>query len=307
MVCLVLVSGTGGARSEQGGGAVTPEDLIVRKAHGAGRWFPGDRGPLLAALHGYLAAADVSPGTNRIVAALSPHAGYPYSGPVAGYTFKALKAQAAAGIAPELVVVLGFSHREGFPGIALLDGDVMRTPLGDARLDAAARASLAAASERIVIDGRPHVGEHSAENQVPFVQYSLPDAALVVALMGDHDEASVDALARALTALAGTRRLCVVASTDLLHDPDYDRVTTTDRQTLALIESLKDSELWSRWDYRHQLCCGVAPVVTAMRFARAQGALVGQVLRYRNSGDDHPEGRGQWVVGYGAVIFSVSD
>jgi len=276
----------------------------VRQAWGAGRWFPGDKEELQAAVNGYVRAARPPAVTGRLVAAISPHAGYPYSGAVAGYTFRALR---DAEVRPETVVILGFSHRGGFPGVALLDGDVLRTPLGDAVLDVEATRALADAGDRIREDARPHRGEHSAENQVPFVQAALPDAKLVIALIGDHREETLDELVGALGALAERRRILVLASTDLLHDPDYDLVTRTDRRTLQLITNLDDGQLLREWDYDRQICCGIGPVVAAIRFAKSRGEASGALLHYRNSGDDHPESRGNWVVGYGAAVFAVSD
>ncbi len=60
-------------------------------------------------------------------------------------------------------------------------------------------------------------------------------------------------------------------------------------------------------NYSNQICCGIAPVIAAMRFAATQGQADCLVLHYRNSGDDYPESRGDWVVGYGSAIFTVLD
>jgi AmmeMemoRadiSam system protein B len=276
----------------------------VHRAAGSGRWFPGDRAELQSAVDGYLARADVPAMTGRIVAALAPHAGYVYSGPVAGYTFRALQEDAAAHGSPDTVVVLGFSHRSGFSGVAFMDGDALQTPLGDAVLDGEAVGLLAGGSKRIYTDSAAHAGEHSAENQVPFVQVALPEAALAIGLMGDHDPVTVDDLVAALVSLAERKTIVVVASTDLLHDPDYDRVTATDGETLYTIGALDHEGLLASWSYSRQVCCGIGPVVTAMRVAEARGCPAAEVLCYRNSGDDHPESRGNWVVGYGAVVMA---
>ncbi len=276
---------------------------IVRKAYGSGRWFPGGHESLVSTIEGYLSRAEVPEVSGRIVGAIAPHAGYVYSGPVAGYTFRALRDNAAVHGAPETVVVLGFSHRGGFPGVALIDGDAMATPVGETPLDEGAGRLMVESSDRIRFEYRPHMGEHSAENEVPFVQVVFPKAKLVVGLIGDHEATTFDALADALQQLAAQTRIVVVASTDLLHDASYERVAKTDKQTLAKIAGLDDKGLKAAWSYEEQVCCGIGPVLTVMKFAKLMGAEYGEVLRYRNSGDDHPESRGQWVVGYGAVVF----
>ncbi len=276
----------------------------VQPAYGAGRWFPASPAALRDTVETFINEATVAV-TGRLVAAIAPHAGYQYSGRVAGHTYRAIRDAAQAGNKPDLVVVLGFSHRAGFPGAAILPGDALATPLGAAPLDARAAQELAAAGGPLLrLDARPHAGEHSAENQVPFLQAALPGTPLLIVLTGDHDPATLNALYNALTALGRHRALLVVASTDLLHDPDYETVRRTDAETLALITGLRRDRLAAAWSYGRQVCCGIAPVLTAMHVAEAAGCRTGSLLAYRNSGDDYPESRGEWVVGYGAVVFA---
>jgi AmmeMemoRadiSam system protein B len=280
------------------------KDPVTRQAVGSGRWFPGDKSELSRMVSGYIDDAGDSGVSGTIFSALSPHAGFVYSGKVAGHTFRALKDAAARGKGPDTVVIAGFGHSQGFPGVALMDGDSVETPLGETPIDKEANRLLASSSDAIQEDYRPHYGEHSAENQIPFVQSALPDAKLVVAIMGDHDLSTVDAFVAALKRLSEEKRVLLVASTDLLHDPDYEKVTRTDKSTLENITQMKDRELVGSWSGRNQVCCGIMPVITAMRFAAAMGCRKGRLLHYRNSGDDFPESRGEWVVGYGAVVFA---
>lgn len=306
-VCAAAVLAFCGMSDAEGDEAMkAKETSVVHRALGAGRWFPGARAQLSAMVDGFVGEAAPPAFTGRAVAVIAPHAGYVYSGRVAGYSFRALRESWPAEEPPETVVILGFSHRSGFRGVALMDGDAIETPLGTALLDAAAAKRLAERSGRIVLDYAPHAGEHSAENQIPFVQRALPDARLVVALIGDHDAATRTELVAALKDLAGRRRIAVVASTDLLHDPDYDAVARTDAETLKRMVELDAPGLARAWTPSRQVCCGLAPVLTAMEFARGQGCGKGVLLYGRNSGDDFPEGRGQWVVGYGAVAFPVT-
>ncbi len=277
---------------------------VVRVAVGAGSWFPGQPEKLRNMVAGFIDQARPPAVTGRIVAAIAPHAGYQYSGPVAGYVFRAIRDQARKGEAPETVVVIGLCHRAAFPGVALLDGDVLRTPLGEARLDTESAAILAQACPAVRLDARPHSGEHSAENEVPFVQAALPDARLVVALFGDHDPETLTSFVAALAGLAAKKKILVVASSDMLHDPDYDLVTKTDKQTLQSVAAMDSRGLLAQWSPRRQVFCGLAPVTVAMGFAREQGCTEGKILYYRNSGDDFPESRGELVVGYGAVVFA---
>jgi hypothetical protein len=303
--CAAVLCVAACSRGDGEGTLSKPSEKVVRQARGAGRWFPGGRAELDQMVRGFIDNASAPAVTGRIVAAIAPHAGYIYSGKVAGHTFRALREKAGAGHAPETVVVLGFSHSGGFRGVALMDGDAIETPLGETPLDKEAAAALAQASPLIRMAYAPHAGEHSAENQIPFAQAALPDAKLVVGLIGDHEEPTLSALVTALGQLAKRKKIVVVASTDLLHDADYTLVTKTDRKTMEQIGALDWKGLLGRWGYGSQVCCGIGPVVAALRFAESQGCRQGAVLYYRNSGDDYPESRGNWVVGYGSAVFAV--
>ncbi|MCE9616647.1 MAG: AmmeMemoRadiSam system protein B [Lentisphaerae bacterium] len=275
-------------------------------SRGQGRWFPADPMVLQGMVDDYLEGASIPAMQGPLAGAIAPHAGYVYSGAVAGHTYRAIRDAAAAGRSPDTVVVLGFSHRETFPGVALLGGAALRTPLGMAALDIGAGEALTGATRAITWQDAPHAGEHSAENQVPFLQRALPAAKLVIGLFGEHGAATITAVSDALLALGKTRRLLVVASTDLLHDPDHAMVARTDRETLSRIMALDAPALDALWRPDHQVCCGIGPVLALLRVCRARGCREGVLLRYRNSGDDHPESRGSWVVGYGAVAFPVA-
>ena len=281
------------------------QQAVTRQAFGSGRWFPGGRKQLDETVRACMDEAEVPPIDGRLVGAIAPHAGYVYSGKVAGYTFRALRDNAEAVGGPDVVVILGFGHSAGFQGGALMEGAALETPLGPARLDGGAAAILCEGSSRIRMDYEPHAGEHSAENLVPFVQVALPGVPLVIGLMGDHESRTRDELVLGLGRLAAERRVVVVASTDLLHDPDHELVSRTDRATLARVAALDGEGLLVSWDYSSQVCCGISPVLSVLAFARAAGCTEGLVLHYRNSGDDFPEGRGNWVVGYGAAVFPV--
>lgn len=280
-------------------------DRIVNKTVGARRWFPGNGQELKKIVDGYINSAVVPDVPGRIVGAIAPHAGYIYSGKVAGYTFRALKDNAARYGAPDLVVILGFSHSQSFEGVALLAGDAIKSPLGEADLDVEIGKMLVGRSTRIFFDSLVHEGEHSAENEIPFVQESLPGVKLVVGLIGDHDPLTLKETVSALVDLSKQKKIVVVASTDMLHDADYDLVSKTDRDTLKLLSVLDADGIAKRWSYSQQVFCGIAPVLTVMQFARSLGCAEGDIIHYRNSGDDFPESKGNWVVGYGAAVFSI--
>lgn len=282
--------------------------MNIFRTRGDGRWFPADGDDLRATVETFITSADASAGDGAALAAgIAPHAGYAYSGGVAGHTYAALRESVRQGNGPELVVVLGFSHRVPFEGVAWLDADAIRTPLGDLAVD---RPFIDQVRDRLpgtFLDNRLHAGEHSAENQLPFLQVAAPGVPMAVGLIGGHRAGQPEALARALHAVAAGRRLFVLASTDLLHDPDYERVRESDAHTLRMMERLDSEGLNKAWSYETQVCCGIGPVLAALEMARLAGCRQGRRLFTCNSGDIDPAGRGQWVVGYGAMVFAYDD
>ena len=102
----------------------------VREPEVAGQFYPRDPQALRQAVQGYVAKAEVNPGKNQVVALLSPHAGYMYSGPVAGWTYRQVEGQSF-----DTVVVLSPSHRVPFRGVSILSKGAYRTPLGDITID----------------------------------------------------------------------------------------------------------------------------------------------------------------------------
>jgi len=280
---------------------------IVRKTFGDGRWFPEKREDLDAMVTGYIEDARVDDPGGRIIGVIAPHAGYPYSGKVAGYAFRAISRNARAGHQPDTVLILGLSHRGGFPGVAIMDGDAIRTPLGEVTLDQEGAEILVSQSPRISFNYAPHAGEHSAENEIPFVQTALPGTKVIVGLIGDHDRRTLDDLVKALGVLSKKKKILVVASSDMLHDPNYPLVTRTDKETLEKVRSMDHEAIREDWSPSNQTFCGIMPVLAVIQFAKSRGCEKGTVLHYRNSGDDFPGSRGRWVVGYGSAIFVVPE
>eukprot|EP00033_Pygsuia_biforma_P003934 GCRY01004309.1.p1 GENE.GCRY01004309.1~~GCRY01004309.1.p1 ORF type:complete len:281 (+),score=57.25 GCRY01004309.1:117-959(+) len=276
--------------------------MKVFETFGNERWFPGSQRVLKRDIDNYMKKAEshVAEFQDPVVACIVPHAGYQFSGPIAAYSFQAIK---KSSFKPDTVVVLGFPHRMNYTGVALMEADILRSPLGDTPLDNESAQFLIKQSSKIFFDNRPHSGEHSAENEIPFVQEVLPNAKIVVGLIGDHSESVLSSLVDGIVALSKQKKILVVASSDMLHDADYDFVSREDRRTLEKVDALDVEAVRKSWSYDNQVFCGISPVLVAMRVTRAlQGCA--HVLHYRNCGDDFPESRGSWVVGYGAVAFT---
>jgi len=119
----------------------------VKEADLAGSWYPASKAQLENLLKSYLDAANPSKVDGNILAVIEPHAGYPYSGPVAAYAYKAIQDKGV-----KTVIVIGFSHRQYFNGIAIYDKGYWRTPLGDIQIDETLAKDIESKNPRVLFN-----------------------------------------------------------------------------------------------------------------------------------------------------------
>lgn len=226
------------------------------------------------------------PTIGRPEALIAPHAGYVYSGPIAGSAYAAVAASRGTF---SRVVILGPAHRVAFDGLALPSVDGLRTPLGVVRVDVAARDRLAALPF-VHVDDHPHAREHAIEVQLPFVQEVLGEVLVLPVVVG---RATASEVARALDAVWEPRTLVVVSS-DLSHYLPQAEARRVDEATCEAIEALAPERIGA------QDACGRVPIAGLLSLAKARG-LVAHRLDARTSGDT--AGSGDAVVGYAAFAF----
>ncbi len=281
-------------------GPTYPPELL-RKPVFAGRFYPADAQTLAATVDGYLAG---TPGGNHPLALIVPHAGYVYSGAVAGTAYAEVRGQRY-----EAVILIGQNHYiQGFTGVAVYPGGAWETPLGTVPVDAALAQAILRANTAFESDPARHARDHNLEVQIPFLQRALPDTPIVPILIGYPLPENAPALTAALVQVLAGRNVLLVASSDLAHYPAYEEARRVDGITLAAIASLDSNRL--RREVRGLMaegvpnlvtaCCGEEAIVVVMEVARQLGANRVEVLRYANSGDV-PQGDRTQVVGYGAI------
>ena len=274
----------------------------VRQPAVAGAFYPADPKELSKMMDDMLAKATPPAVDGEILAAVAPHAGYPYSGPVAAWTYAALK-----GHKYSRVVVIAPSHYVGFGFTSVYDGDAYSTPLGLVPVDKEFARRLAKMSSTIQLSEKGHQStqdppEHSVEVELPWLQKVLGNFEVVPIVMGDQSYESSRALGVALTRmLRNDHDTLVLASSDLSHYHPYDEAETIDHKTLHALEAWDYFSMSRNFEARVWEACGGAPIVAAMIYAERMGANKAEMLRYANSGDvtgDHSR-----VVGYSADLF----
>lgn len=259
----------------------------IRPAAVAGAFYPEEPARLRRIVEECLAGAAPHPEVRVAKALIAPHAGYVYSGPVAGSAYAELATRSRA---IRRVVLLGPAHRVAFRGLAVPGVDAFATPLGAVPIDAEAR-EQALALPQVLVSDRAHASEHSLEVQLPFLQYLLGDFALLPLVVG---EASAEEVAEVIETLWGGEETLIVVSSDLSHYHDYESAQRLDRASSRAIAQLDAAALDS------EQACGHRPIEGLLLAARRHG-LRCTTLDLRNSGDT--AGPRDRVVGYGAYAF----
>jgi MEMO1 family protein len=278
--------------------AMATNSISIRPAAVAGSWYPGSASALTRDVDRYLADVDVDPPRGRLEAVIAPHAGLMFSGPVGAYAYKA----AAAGGPYDAAILVGPSHFVAFDGVALYPAGAFDSPLGPAPIDEALAGELERASSIVQPLPDAHRREHSLEMQLPFLRRLLPDVPIVPLLMGYQSRNTITALAEVLAAAGGSRRVLMVASTDLSHYFDAKAARELDARVEACVAAADPDRLLGLFEQYPEVergrfvACGGGPAIAVMLAARARGAKHGRVLKYMHSGQISGDNSG--VVGY---------
>jgi len=272
-------------------------ETTSRAAMVAGMFYPADARELHRAIRSFLAAAETARAetakteidrTETPKALIVPHAGYIYSGPVAGSAYARFAARAG-----ELsrIVLLGPSHHVPFTGLAYSAAATFLTPLGSVPVDQEAYAEVRDLPQVRCYEA-PFDGEHCLEVQLPFLQLSLQAFRIVPFLVGT---AAIEEVAQVIAHLWGGEETLIVVSSDLSHYLDYEQAVAMDAETTRTIEALRPEAI------APTQACGHVPLGGLLREAQRHG-LEARTLDLRNSGDT--AGPRDRVVGYGAYAFS---
>ncbi len=275
------------------------EGAEVRESVIAGSWYPSSPSALREQVEGFLARVPPREAGGHLVALITPHAGYAYSGQVAAHAYKLLEREKF-----DSVIVIAPSHHTRFSGVSVYDRGGFRTPLGLVPLDEAIIKALMQREKYIRPVPEAHAKEHSLEIQLPFLQVMLPGFKLVPLIMGEQDLETCQWLAEAIWEASRGKSVLVVASSDLSHYHPYDEAKRLDDKVLEAIRALDAPGLSEKLARRECEACGGGPMVTAMLVARQLGVKQGDALHYANSGDvtgmrNDPRG----VVGYVSAAF----
>ena len=261
----------------------------------AGQFYPANPQELTHLIRKFT-ATDPAAEKVRVGACLVPHAGYIYSGGVAGAVFSRIRL-------PKKIVVLGVRHSPPGADLAILSEGAWRTPLGDAPVDAGLAWCVKDACQRLHEDSEAHSREHSLEVELPFLQVLDPGFEFVPVAVGTLRYADLRELGMALARVIqeSGEEILIVTSSDMNHYEEDDVTRVKDAKAIEKMVALDAPGLYDVCREERISMCGLGPAVAMLTAMKVLGAERGELVRYATSGD--VSGDRDSVVGYAGMIF----
>lgn len=262
----------------------------------AGQFYPAGKEDLSEALSEFIPS--VSPADkNNAIAVVAPHAGYVYSGSVAGETFARVNI-------PEDVILLGPSHHGQGPPLSLMDQGEWETPLGRVPINSNLAGLILKHSENIETDESAHIPEHSLEVQVPFLQRLQADLKITPIVISRLSvEICLDVGKEIAAAIKEYGKpVLIVASTDMTHYESRSSATRKDKYAIDRILTLDPQGLYESVMRMKISMCGIIPTTIALSAAVELGASNAELVRYTDSGVT--SGNANRVVAYAGFVIS---
>lgn len=264
---------------------------MVREPAVSGSFYAGAAPALAAQVDGFLASGGAA--RAPALGLVAPHAGYVYSGAVAGAVYGRVDV-------PAHVLVLGPNHTGlGRSRAALFPGGTWKTPLGEVTIDRGLTAALATAPG-VEPDPLAHLREHALEVQVPFLQRARPGVSIAALCLAHLPYDACEALGRAVADAAEAAGALVVASSDMSHYVSAEAAHVADGRAIDRILALDPAGLYDVVHDEEISMCGVIPATVMLVAARARGATRAELVRYASSGDVTGDRRS--VVGYAGIV-----
>lgn len=283
---------------------IIKEEMTTREPAFAGQFYPANKDQLQKEVNQHLAnSKKIISRQEEVNILIVPHAGYRFSGSVAGAGYKQVQGQNI-----NRVILIGSSHQSYFDGAAVDNRNSWKTPLGAVETDQQLITQLCEDNQNIKCIPQPHNQEHSLEVQIPFLQTVLDNFKIVPILLGQTNNETIEQLTNILQQQL-TPNTLILISTDLSHYPNYEIANQADNQTIKSILS-GDPDKFDQTinnlmaeGYPNLQTCACAKQAVKIGLKISQ-ELEGRwrEISYANSGDI--TGDKSRVVGYAALAFS---
>ncbi|ACM21356.1 MEMO-like protein [Geotalea daltonii FRC-32] len=264
---------------------------MIRQPAVAGQFYTDDPDKLRTQLKAMIAPA---PFKERALGVISPHAGYMYSGAVAGKLFGEVAV-------PSTVVILGPNHHGIGARAAIFPEGSWQTPLGTAPVNSSLATLIKKHSSIVEADQKAHIFEHSLEVQLPFLQFLRPDVSIVPVCLGFRDFKSCLLLGSGIASAIRDYgdEVLIVASSDMTHYETAASAKQKDEQAINMVLALDAEGLLLVCAQKDITMCGVVPATVMLVAAKGLGATKARLVQYATSGD--VTGDNRQVVAYAAL------
>ena len=268
----------------------------IRHPAVAGRFYPGDPEDLRQEASSYLSQASFTKEAPvRAIGCIAPHAGYMYSGHVAGAVFSTVEI-------PRTCIVLCPNHTGMGRAVSIMGEGKWETPLGDVPIAGDLALDLKQRFPALEEDSAAHRAEHAAEVELPFLQLRQPELRFVPIALGTSQFAVLEGLGNAIADAIAARGepVLIVASSDMNHYEADALTRIKDQRALERILTLDPHGLHDVVTQQNISMCGFGPAVAMLTAARKLGAKSARLVKYATSGD--VSGDRDMVVGYAGVV-----
>lgn len=268
---------------------------IIRQPAVAARFYPGSEGPLKTEVMSFI-QQDRNP--QAALGAVMPHAGYMFSGSVAGETAASIQI-------PDNVIIMGPNHTGIGPAVSVYPGGAWRMPFGDINVNEALVNRIIERCELAMSDETAHLREHSIEVQLPFLYYmggsELSFVPITLSMLG-KDECRLlgRALADIISGYEGD--VLLVSSSDMTHYESHESAKEKDSEAIARILDMDPDGLMDVVFSRGITMCGIIPTTVMLYAVLDLGAKEARLVRYKTSGET--TGDYEQVVGYAGIVVS---
>lgn len=269
---------------------------MLRSPAVAGQFYPGNETSLIKTLDALI--PEIQPAVKtEALAVVAPHAGYIYSGGVAGETIGQVRV-------PESVIILGPNHTGHGAPIALMDHGSWAMPMGEVPINKELTAQILVNSSLIKVDDTAHRFEHSLEVQVPFLQYLQKNLSIAPIVVSHVSYETCVAVGQGLAAAVRSygKPVLMVSSTDMSHYESRQEASAKDSLALDRIKALDAKGLYDTVIDRRISMCGFMPTTVTIIAALALGAKKAALVRYTDSGET--SGDTSQVVGYAGLVIT---
>ncbi len=278
--------------------------MQIRTPAVAGMFYPGEANELKDVvkncfLHKF-GPGKIPPATSseKIYGIICPHAGYPYSGPVACHSIYSISSKPI-----ELFIIIGPNHWGIGCTVASMKDVQWETPLGSVEVDSESAAELKKISNMVELDFFSHTKEHSIEVQVPLLQetYSNPFKILPIILINQDYEVAKE-VGIVMSKIAKQKNTMIIGSSDFTHYEENEFAHKQDKALIEPILNLDEEKFYSVLKEKRVSACGYGAIASTMIACKELGATKGELLKYATSGD--VTGDKSSVVGYASIIFT---